>query len=231
MHDTAVTCGHDIFGLGVGQQLPWLAIFQRVVLRAIVAHSFEGPLPPLCSSGCAAMVRLGPLSRVAVPQQQCCRSAGRGGHPLCGLRLPASPLPVCPGLLIRAAARSWVQEDSYTGSGSMCAAGEGQLCRRNSTCAAHSQPSAWLQEAAWAWGCWHQILYRCCSPAPSQTPLDLLGPPQTKLQIFICAFPSLVHLCCGCFFCLFPLGVSLFLLMNKLELCVFLAVITPHALV
>ena len=103
MHDTAVTCSHDIFGERVGQQLPRLTIFQRVALRTIVAHSFEGPLSPLCSPGSAAKVGLGPLSRAAVPQQQCCPSAGRGGHPWCGLSLPASSLPVCPGPLTRAA--------------------------------------------------------------------------------------------------------------------------------
>lgn len=45
MHDAAVTHSHDIFSVGVIQLLPWLAIFQRVALKAIVAHSFEGSLP------------------------------------------------------------------------------------------------------------------------------------------------------------------------------------------
>lgn len=40
------------------------------------------------------------------------------------------------------------------------------------------------------------------------------------------AFLSLVHFCCGCFFCLFPLGVSLFLLLNKQEPCLFCWMIT-----
>lgn len=120
------------FGEGVGYQLPRLAVFQRVALRPLVAHGFEGPLGPLGSPGSATMVRLATLSGAAVPQQQRGPSAGRGGHPRRGLPptpwapTACEPLPMSPGPISRAAPRRWVQEGSHAELGSLRAAGEGQ---------------------------------------------------------------------------------------------------------
>lgn len=126
-----------------------------------------------------------------------------------------------------------MQEGSHAELGSMCAAGKGQLCRRNSICAAHGQPPAWLQEAARARGCWHQTLCGRCSPVPFQMPLHLPGPPQTKLEVFALHPCFLVPgaLVLWVLFLPVPIRCLPFPPYEQAGAVRILAVITPHALV
>lgn len=198
------------FGEGVGYQLPRLAVFQRVALRPLVAHGFEGPLGPLGSPGSATMVRLATLSGAAVPQQQRGPSAGRGGHPRRGLPptpwapTACEPLPMSPGPISRAAPRRWVQEGSHAELGSLRAAGEGQ--NRHLSCPRLWAPPARLEEAAWALLAWEPAADaalhppKCLYTSPGRRRRSCRTSPVTRG----CPRP-----CRGCSSRPFPLGVAL----------------------
>lgn len=69
-------------------------------------------------------------------------------------------------------------------------------------------------------------LARSC-PRCSVIPLTTGGKPADLCFSSELSCP-LVHFWCRCFFCLFPLGVSLFLLLNQLILCMFWWMITLY---